>query len=57
MLVELKWNKSAEGAVRQIREKGYPDILEKYGGDIVLVGINYDEESKAHSCKIEFVRK
>lgn len=57
MVVELKWNKSAEGAIRQIREKGYPDILEKYGGDIVLVGINYDEESKAHSCKIEFVRK
>ena len=26
-----------------------------YAGEIVLVGINYDKESKKHSCKIEKV--
>ena len=28
------------------------DIAE-YTGDILLVGINYDKESKQHTCKIE----
>ena len=53
MVVELKWNKNKESAIRQIKEKNYPRIFEKYGGSIMLVGINYDEKSKMHSCKIE----
>ena len=40
-------------AIRQIKEKDYPQILEDYGGDILLVGINYDAKSKKHTCKIE----
>ena len=57
LLVELKWNKSEGAALSQIKEKNYPAVLKDYGGDIVLVGINYDEESKKHSCKIEKVVK
>ena len=53
MIVELKWNEKAEGALRQIKEKNYPKVLGKYGGEIVLVGVSYDEKTKAHSCKIE----
>jgi hypothetical protein len=53
IIVELKWNKGAGGAVAQIREKNYPRILENYGGDIVLVGVNYDENTKNHECVIE----
>ena len=53
MIVELKWNKDAEGAIRQIKDKDYPKILTNYGGKIVLVGINYDEKTKKHSCVIE----
>ena len=53
MVVELKWNKSAEGAIAQIKEKNYPRILENYGGEIVLVGVNYDEKTKIHSCTIQ----
>lgn len=53
MIVELKWNETAESAIRQIKEKRYPAILEGYVGEMVLVGINYDEKSKKHSCKIE----
>ena len=29
------------------------DRLKDYFGKIMLVGINYDKESKKHSCKIE----
>lgn len=30
MIVELKWDKSAEGAVRQIKERNYPAVLQDY---------------------------
>jgi hypothetical protein len=53
MVVELKWNKTAEGAIAQIKEKNYPQALEGFGSEILLVGINYDEKSKKHSCVIE----
>ena len=53
LIVELKWNKSPEGAIRQIKENGYQDVLKNYGGEVILVGINYDEKSKVHECRIE----
>lgn len=53
MVIELKWNKSAEGALHQIKEKKYPAVLKKYGAEVVLVGVNYDVKSKRHTCKIE----
>lgn len=53
MIVELKWNKTAEGALKQIKDKHYPELLSDYVGEMMLVGINYDEETKEHSCKIE----
>jgi hypothetical protein len=53
MIVELKWNDTAESAVQQIKDRNYPKVLENYGGEIVLVGVNYDEIGKNHECKIE----
>ena len=53
MLVELKWDKTEDGAISQIRNNDYPRALRDYGGDILLVGINYDVKSKKHTCKIE----
>lgn len=56
MIVELKWNKTAEGAIKQIKEKSYPDLLCGYAGEMMLVGINYNEDTKEHSCKIEKIK-
>lgn len=56
MIVELKWNKTADGAIKQIKERHYPELLSDYVGEMMLVGINYDEETKEHSCKIEKIR-
>lgn len=53
LIVELKWNKSAEGALKQIREKDYTDWILEYTGDILLVAVNYDKSSKKHTCAIE----
>ena len=52
LVVELKWNKSAEGAISQIKRKQYASWIEGYTGDILLVGISYDKR-KEHRCLIE----
>lgn len=57
LLVELKWNRSAEGAIAQIVKNDYPHAVKDYGGDILLVGINYDEKEKKHTCRIEKIRR
>ena len=56
MVVELKWSKDAEGAISQMKNRNYSSIPAALAGEVVLVGINYDESTKAHSCKIERVR-
>jgi ribosomal protein S8 len=53
MLVELKYNKDAQSAIRQIKEKKYVKSLEEYQGNLLLVGINYDKATKKHECVIE----
>lgn len=52
LVVELKWNQSAEGAIAQIRDRQYASWIEGYTGNILLVGICYDEK-KGHGCVIE----
>ena len=39
LLIELKWNKTEEGALRQIKNRDYPQALKDYGGNMLLVGI------------------
>ena len=53
IIIELKRNGSAETALNQIKEKQYFDSLCAYSGKLLFVGINYDENSKTHTCKIE----
>ena len=60
LLVELKYDKSAAGAIAQITRQDYPERLEHYKGNILMVGINYDRdipndkpEFKHHTCKIK----
>lgn len=43
----------ADTAIEQIKRKQYPAKVAQYTGNLLLVGINYDKESKTHSCKIE----
>ena len=53
MIIELKHDKTAESAIEQIRKKEYFRSLDNYTGDILFVGINYDEKEKTHTCSIE----
>lgn len=56
LVVELKYDKSARAAIRQIKNRQYTQALKGYTGEILLVGINYDKEKadKPHSCVIEY---
>jgi len=55
VIMELKWDKSAKGAISQIKEKQYVDALKEYQGNLLLVGINYEKDTKTHTCVIEKV--
>ena len=57
IVVELKWNQTAEAAITQIKRKQYVESLKDYRGEVILVGINYEskelkkDDYKKHSCK------
>jgi len=67
LVIELKFNHSADTAIDQIKQKNYPAKVLEYldssprgslcracrSREVVIVGINYDKETKQHSCKIE----
>ena len=57
LLVELKWNRDVQTAIQQMKDKRYPDSLLQYTGNILLVGISYDKNSKIHQCSIETYQK
>lgn len=59
MIIELKYDRSVETAIRQIKEKRYADCLQDYSGEILLVGVEYDKDSetKKHICRIEKITK
>ena len=53
ILIEFKYDDSAEEAIKQIKEKEY---FKRYAGqyrNIILVGINYSTITKDHQCLIE----
>ncbi len=55
LVVELKYDQSAETALSQIKDRKYTQALEGYSGEVLLVGVNYDKDNKnkPHSCVIE----
>lgn len=56
IVVELKYNETADSAIKQIKERNYQGALAGYNDDILLVGISYDadgDDKKHHTCIIE----
>lgn len=58
ILMELKYNKDVKTASDQVKERNYPQVLEHYTGNLIIVSVNYDKEAKGegfkkHSCRIE----
>lgn len=44
--MELKINKSADEALKQIEEKGYADVFRRDSRIVYKVGINFNSETK-----------
>lgn len=59
LVIELKYAKTAQTALQQIKDRHYTQSFEDYSGEILLIGINYDKDNKnkPHRCVIESVRK
>ena len=53
MIVELKWNRSARAAIKQIKDRSYTGGLSGYHGELILVGINYTKKTGKYTCRIE----
>lgn len=60
LLIELKYNKTADTAMDQIKRQQYPERIEHYKGNILLVAMNYEKDTPAgdpdfkhHQCVIE----
>ncbi|MCI6114814.1 MAG: PD-(D/E)XK nuclease domain-containing protein, partial [Spirochaetales bacterium] len=53
IIIELKKDDSVENAINQIKERKYPEALEKYKDNLLLVAISYDSKTKEHFCRIE----
>ena len=53
IILELKVNKDADSAIDQVRRKQYPAKVAEYADRLLLVGINYNRETKQHTCRIE----
>ena len=57
LIIELKKDKATQTGIDQIKERRYPQKVAEYTGDILLVAINYDTQTKQHSCHIERWKK
>ncbi len=57
LVIELKWNESAQGAIEQIKNRCYAESLKDYQGNLLLVGIIYNKKTKKHQCIIEQYHK
>ena len=58
LLMELKYNKDVKTAADQVRARNYPQVLEHYKDNLLIVSVNYDKDAKGedlkkHSCRIE----
>ena len=52
MIIELKYDRDAETAIKQIKNKKYMGNLKGYR-NVLLVGVNYDKKSRKYECSIE----
>jgi len=54
-VIELKFNKSAQEALEQIKDRRYYEKYENMGKKIVLVGINFESQEKVVSLEAQNV--
>ena len=53
LIIELKKDDTTSAAIEQIRERKYPEALEKYKDNLLMVAVTYDSKTKEHRALIE----
>lgn len=53
LVIELKYKKDADATIDQIKRRQYPAKVAQHADNLLLVGVNYDRETKQHTCRIE----
>ena len=57
VVIELKYDQTVTTAITQIKQKHYPEKIQDYTGNMLLVAITYHRDSKQHECHIEHYTK
>ena len=57
LVIELKWNTGAKGAIKQIKDKKYESLPASLGEEVILIGIDYNKNTKQHTCEIERITR
>ena len=57
MTIELKWDKSAEGAIGQIKDKGYVEALKEYKGNDKVILADYVPPAYIFNSKLQSTEK
>ena len=55
IVVELKYDKTADSAIDQIHRKEYPASLKGFSKRIILCGINYNKSTSKHEVEMEVI--
>ncbi|KAG4101182.1 hypothetical protein H8356DRAFT_1655881 [Neocallimastix lanati (nom. inval.)] len=55
MIVELKYNKTTNTDIKQIKNWNYPAILQHYKDNLLLISINYDNEAKNYIKNLSII--
>ena len=55
IVVELKYDKTADTAISQIKRKEYPKSLKGFSKQIILCGINYNKATSKHEVEMEVI--
>ena len=55
IVVELKYDQSADTAISQIKRKNYPASLKGFSKRIILCGINYNKSTSKHEVEMEVI--
>ncbi|MEE3448885.1 MAG: PD-(D/E)XK nuclease domain-containing protein, partial [Bacteroidales bacterium] len=55
IVVELKYDQTADTAISQIKRKNYPASLKGFSKQIILCGINYNKATSKHEVEMEVI--
>ena len=56
LIVELKVNSTPTDVISQIKSREYFNSLGDYHGDVLLLGISYNDKTLKHDSKIEIIK-